>query len=180
MKILLAVLTLCFAASAFAGDGPFPAPSDTAATGTGEVSFSAPKFGVNSDLGIGYGISMSGSYNGIRSTGGLKVRVFETTVGNFTGGVALEGLYSDREGWGGRAILGAGYKDLVYVYAAPGNFWDSGVDVKLQGTLGAYASYGGWDKTVGLRYKHQTRFVKIGYSQAFGFVLGVGYAFNIN
>ena len=179
MKTLLS-LALCFAAAAFAGDGPFPAPSDTAARGTGAVFFYSPDFGAAATFGMAPRVATTFSYSGDRTTGGLKVSVLTAKIGQIDVTTALEGLYSSKEHLGGRALVGAGYKDLVYAYAAPGNFWDSGVDVKLAGTLGAYGSWGGWDRTAGLRVKSGLHYFQVGYSRVHGFVLGAGAAFSIN
>jgi hypothetical protein len=178
MKILLAFVLLAF--TAFAGDGPFPAPSETALRGTGAVNFYSPDFGVNATFGVAPRVAPTFTYDNNRTAGGIKVSVLTSKIGQVDVTVAAEGLYSSKEGLGGRALLGAGYKDKVYAYVAPGNFWDAGIDVKLDGPLGAYGSWGGWDKTAGLRVKSGLHFFQVGYSRVHGFVMGAGAAFNLN
>ena len=179
MKTLLVVLALCFVSAALAADGPFPPPSETAYAGTGAVYFYAPDFGAAATLGIGYRTSLNFSYNSDRTTIGLKTNVLTAKIGQINVTGAVEGLYSSAEHLGGRGILGAAYKDKVYVYAAPGNFWDSGASVKLVGLLSAYGTYGGWDRTAGLQLTNGLHYVQVGYSSVHGFVLGAGVAFSL-
>jgi hypothetical protein len=179
MKTLLVVLALCFVSAAFAADnGPFPKPSEAVYAATGSVNFYSPDFGAAATLGVGYNTALNFSYSGDRTTIGLKTSVLTAKIGQIDVTGALEGIYSSAERLGGRAILGAGYKDLVYAYAAPGNFWDSGVRVKVVGILSAYGNYGGWDRTAGLQLTNGLHYVQIGYSRVHGFVLGAGAAFS--
>ena len=178
MKTLLVVLALCFVCAAWPADGPFPKPSEAAYAATGAVNFYSPDFGAAATLGVGYHTSLNFSYSGDRTTIGLKASVLTAKIGQIDVTGAIEGLYSSAERLGGRAILGAAYRDKIYVYAAPGNFWDSGASVKVVGLLSAYGSYGGWDRTAGLQLTSGLHFVQVGYSRVHRFVLGAGAAFS--